>query len=91
MSKSLREDAERNTYVAGATEIEVKTTEEAYEVFWNGKLLHKSDNPFFPCIGSVHFPCYKLDLIPLSPSPSLLLSSSLGALLIPMWPFPPPT
>lgn len=37
VSKSLREDAERNTYVAGATEIEVKTTEEAYEVFWNGQ------------------------------------------------------
>ena len=38
VSKSLREDSERNTYVAGATEVEVKTTEEAYEVFWNGKM-----------------------------------------------------
>ena len=38
ISRSLREDSERNTYVAGATEVEVKTTEEAYEVFWNGKM-----------------------------------------------------
>ena len=38
VSKTLREDSDRNTYVAGATEVEVKTTEEAYEVFWNGEL-----------------------------------------------------
>ena len=37
MSKILREDADRNTYVYGATEVEVKTTEEANEVFWNGE------------------------------------------------------
>ncbi|XP_065063889.1 kinesin-like protein KIF23 isoform X2 [Rhopilema esculentum] len=37
VSRSLREDADRNTYVVGATEVEVKTTDEAYDVFWNGQ------------------------------------------------------
>ena len=38
VQKSLREDAERNTFVSAVTEVEVKSTEEAYEVFWNGEL-----------------------------------------------------
>lgn len=37
VQKSLREDAERNTFVSAVTEVEVKSTEEAYEVFWNGQ------------------------------------------------------
>ena len=37
-SKILREDQNHNMYVAGCTEVEVKSTEEAFEVFWRGKL-----------------------------------------------------
>ena len=36
-SKNLREDNNRNMYVSGVTEVEVKSTEEAYSVFWKGK------------------------------------------------------
>lgn len=35
-SKLLREDKNHNMYVAGCTEVEVKSTEEAFEVFWRG-------------------------------------------------------
>lgn len=35
-SKILREDQNHNMYVAGCTEVEVKSTEEAFEVFWKG-------------------------------------------------------
>ncbi len=38
-SKILREDQNHNMYVAGCTEVEVKSTEEAFEVFWRGKLM----------------------------------------------------
>jgi hypothetical protein len=33
----LREDKNHNVYVAGCTEVEVKSTEEAFEVFWRGQ------------------------------------------------------
>ncbi|NXY01148.1 KIF23 protein, partial [Pteruthius melanotis] len=33
-SKILREDQNHNMYVTGCTEVEVKSTEEAFEVFW---------------------------------------------------------
>ncbi|XP_053129061.1 kinesin-like protein KIF23 isoform X7 [Hemicordylus capensis] len=36
-SKILREDQNHNMYVAACTEIEVKSTEEAFEVFWRGQ------------------------------------------------------
>lgn len=36
-SKLLREDQNHNMYVAGCTEVEVKSTEEAFEVFWKGE------------------------------------------------------
>ncbi|KAF7652788.1 hypothetical protein LDENG_00092370 [Lucifuga dentata] len=36
-SKILREDQNHNMYVAGCTEVEVKSTEEAFEVFWKGQ------------------------------------------------------
>lgn len=36
-SKVLREDQNHNMYVIGCTEVEVKSTEEAFEVFWRGK------------------------------------------------------
>lgn len=35
-SKVLREDQNHNMYVAGCTEVEVKSTEEAFEIFWKG-------------------------------------------------------
>ena len=35
-SKLLREDSERNMYVSNVVEVEVKSTEEAYEVLWKG-------------------------------------------------------
>ena len=37
MSKTLREDINRNMYVSGVTEVEVKSTEEGYEAFWKGQ------------------------------------------------------
>lgn len=36
-SKNLREDNNRNMYVSGVTEVEVKSTEEAYSIFWKGE------------------------------------------------------
>lgn len=36
-SKNLREDNNRNMYVSGVTEVEVKSTEEAYSIFWKGQ------------------------------------------------------
>ncbi|XP_014808270.1 PREDICTED: kinesin-like protein KIF23 isoform X3 [Calidris pugnax] len=36
-SKILREDQNHNMYVMGCTEVEVKSTEEAFEVFWRGQ------------------------------------------------------
>lgn len=38
VSKQLREDNNRNMYVQGVTEIEVKSTEEAYAMFWKGSM-----------------------------------------------------
>lgn len=38
-SKILREDQNHNMYVAGCMEVEVKSAEEAFQVFWRGKLL----------------------------------------------------
>ena len=40
-SKILREDANHNMYVSGCVEIEVKTTEEAYEVLHKGQKRRK--------------------------------------------------
>ncbi|XP_074772963.1 kinesin-like protein KIF23 isoform X5 [Athene noctua] len=36
-SKILREDQNHNMYVTGCTEVEVKSAEEAFEVFWRGQ------------------------------------------------------
>ncbi|ELU04176.1 hypothetical protein CAPTEDRAFT_226670 [Capitella teleta] len=38
-SRVLREDSTRNMYVSSVTEVEVKSTEEAYEVLWKGMAL----------------------------------------------------
>lgn len=38
VSKQLREDNNRNMYVQSVTEIEVKSTEEAYAMFWKGNM-----------------------------------------------------
>ncbi|XP_059917862.1 kinesin-like protein KIF23 isoform X4 [Gadus macrocephalus] len=43
-SKILREDQNHNMYVAGCTEVEVKTTEEAFEVFWRGQKKRRIAN-----------------------------------------------
>uniref|UniRef100_A0A2K6GAR0 Kinesin-like protein n=1 Tax=Propithecus coquereli TaxID=379532 RepID=A0A2K6GAR0_PROCO len=43
-SKLLREDKNHNMYVAGCTEIEVKSTEEAFEVFWRGQKKRRIAN-----------------------------------------------
>ena len=37
-SRILREDAAHNMYVSGATEVEVKSTEEAFELVWLGQI-----------------------------------------------------
>ena len=36
-SRILREDSNHNMYVVGATEVEVKSTEEAFEVLYHGQ------------------------------------------------------
>nr|WNS50023.1 kinesin-like protein protein KIF23 [Halisarca dujardinii] len=36
-SKGMREDARRQMYISGVTEVEVKSTEEAYEALWRGQ------------------------------------------------------
>ena len=38
-SKMLREDAERNMYVSGTVEVEVKSTEDAYDVLAKGDIF----------------------------------------------------
>ncbi|XP_038669254.1 kinesin-like protein KIF23 isoform X6 [Scyliorhinus canicula] len=43
-SKILREDSNHNMYVAGCTEVEVKSTEEAFEVFWKGQKKRRIAN-----------------------------------------------
>nr|XP_019955106.1 PREDICTED: kinesin-like protein KIF23 isoform X4 [Paralichthys olivaceus] len=43
-SKILREDQNHNMYVAGCTEVEVKSTEEAFEVFWRGQKKRRTAN-----------------------------------------------
>lgn len=43
-SKNLREDTNRNMYVSGVTEVEVKSTEEAYGVFWKGQKKRRVAN-----------------------------------------------
>lgn len=37
-SRILREDQNHNMYVAGCMEVEVKSAEEAFQVFWKGKI-----------------------------------------------------
>ena len=56
-SKILREDSEHNMYVSGVVETEVKSTEEAYEMFCkgepcNGGILCKGE----PCLLSMGHP-----------------------------------
>ncbi|KAF7647800.1 hypothetical protein LDENG_00166490, partial [Lucifuga dentata] len=43
-SKSLREDQNHNMYVAGCMEVEVKSAEEAFQVFWRGQKKRKVAN-----------------------------------------------
>ncbi|XP_072004841.1 kinesin-like protein KIF23 isoform X5 [Engystomops pustulosus] len=43
-SKILREDQNHNMYVAGCTEVEVKSTEEAFDVFWKGQKRRRIAN-----------------------------------------------
>lgn len=43
-SKNLREDMNHNMYVSGVTEVEVKSTEEAYSVFWKGQKKRRVAN-----------------------------------------------
>ncbi|CAM9810011.1 unnamed protein product [Lampetra fluviatilis] len=43
-SKMLREDSNHNMYVVGCTEVEVKSTEEAFEMFWRGQKRRRVAN-----------------------------------------------
>ncbi|OXB77612.1 UNVERIFIED_CONTAM: hypothetical protein H355_002921 [Colinus virginianus] len=43
-SKILREDQNHNMYVMGCTEVEVKSTEEAFEAFWKGQKKRRIAN-----------------------------------------------
>ncbi|XP_026143277.1 kinesin-like protein KIF23 isoform X3 [Carassius auratus] len=51
-SKILREDQNHNMYVAGCTEVEVKSTEEAFEVFWRGQKKRRIANTQLNCESS---------------------------------------
>ncbi|CAI9590788.1 unnamed protein product, partial [Staurois parvus] len=42
--RSYGEDQNHNMYVAGCTEVEVKTTEEAFDVFWKGQKRRRIAN-----------------------------------------------
>ncbi|XP_046857685.1 kinesin-like protein KIF23 [Xenia sp. Carnegie-2017] len=44
VSKQLREDNNRNMYVQGVTEVEVKSTEDAYAMFWKGQKKRRVAN-----------------------------------------------
>ncbi|XP_013886902.1 kinesin-like protein KIF23 isoform X2 [Austrofundulus limnaeus] len=43
-SKTLREDQNHNMYVSGCMEVEVKSAEEAFQVFWKGQKKRKVAN-----------------------------------------------
>ncbi|XP_068459714.1 kinesin-like protein KIF23 isoform X2 [Clinocottus analis] len=43
-SKTLREDQNHNMYVSGCMEVEVKSAEEAFQVFWRGQKKRKVAN-----------------------------------------------
>ncbi|XP_026166390.1 kinesin-like protein KIF23 isoform X2 [Mastacembelus armatus] len=43
-SKILREDQNHNMYVAGCMEVEIKSAEEAFQVFWRGQKKRKVAN-----------------------------------------------
>uniref|UniRef100_A0A665U960 Kinesin-like protein n=1 Tax=Echeneis naucrates TaxID=173247 RepID=A0A665U960_ECHNA len=43
-SKILREDQNHNMYVAGCMEVEVKSAEEAFQIFWRGQKKRKIAN-----------------------------------------------
>uniref|UniRef100_A0A7M4DXK4 Kinesin-like protein KIF23 n=2 Tax=Crocodylus porosus TaxID=8502 RepID=A0A7M4DXK4_CROPO len=43
-SRVLREDQNHNMYVIGCTEVEVKSTDEAFEVFWRGQKRRRIAN-----------------------------------------------
>ncbi|XP_028823220.1 kinesin-like protein KIF23 isoform X4 [Denticeps clupeoides] len=43
-SKILREDQNHNMYVAGCTEVEVKSTDEAFDIFWKGQKRRRIAN-----------------------------------------------
>ncbi|XP_074488854.1 kinesin-like protein KIF23 isoform X2 [Sebastes fasciatus] len=43
-SRTLREDQNHNMYVSGCMEVEVKSAEEAFQVFWKGQKKRKTAN-----------------------------------------------
>ncbi|KAE8618578.1 hypothetical protein XENTR_v10009421 [Xenopus tropicalis] len=43
-SRILREDLNHNMYIAGCTEVEVKSTEEAFDIFWKGQKRRRIAN-----------------------------------------------
>lgn len=53
-SKILREDQNHNMYVTGCTEVEVKSTEEAFEVFWRGKSWNSGLLPHPSTLNLIH-------------------------------------
>lgn len=53
-SKILREDQNHNMYVTGCTEVEVKSTEEAFEVFWRGKSWNSGLLPHPSTLNVIH-------------------------------------
>ncbi|XP_056273656.1 kinesin-like protein KIF23 isoform X1 [Pseudoliparis swirei] len=51
-SKTLREDQNHNMYVSGCMEVEIKSAEEAFQVFWRGQKKRKVANTRLNCESS---------------------------------------
>ena len=80
VSKQLREDNNRNMYVQGVTEVEVKSTEEAYAMFWKGQKKRRVANTQLNLQSSRSHSVFTLKLVqaPLDPDgESVLLVSTI--------------
>merc|ERR1712048_1242638 len=68
-SKILREDRQKNMFVYETTEIEVKSTEEAYEVFWRGQNKRRTAHTLLNTESSRSHSVFNIKLVqaPLNP------------------------
>jgi len=68
-SKILREDRQKNMFVYETTEVEVKSTEEAYEVFWRGQNKRRTAHTLLNTESSRSHSVFNIKLVqaPLNP------------------------